>query len=209
MGEVVIRDQGVVVGNPTDKYGSTNPVYRRLMDSFCACVCGFVDRTGAADIHEVGCGEGHLARMLERPGRRIRASDFSEKIVDMARDLSRPSGSQIEFSVRSIYDLEPGDAAELVLCCEVLEHLDHPESAVKVLAQMARPYLIVSVPREPLWRMMNMARGKYWSRLGNSYGHVNHWSSLGIARLLSSHLDVVEVRRPFPWTVILCKSRGT
>ena len=36
--------------------------------------------------------------------------------------------------------------------------------------------LLVSVPREPLWRGLNMARGAYMRDLGNTPGHVNHWS---------------------------------
>ena len=46
--------------------------------------------------------------------------------------------------------LDPAaDSAELVVCCEVLEHLEHPEAALATLASLARPWLIASVPREP------------------------------------------------------------
>jgi hypothetical protein len=59
------------------------------------------------------------------------------------------------------------------------------------------------VPREPLWRGLNLARGAYVQSLGNTPGHVNHWSRRGFVRLLARHGRVIEVRSPFPWTMLL------
>ena len=66
-------------------------------------------------------------------------------------------------------------------------------------------HLLVSVPREPLWRALNMARGAYLTDLGNTPGHVNHWSRRGFEALLSRHGEVVETRSPFPWTMTLVR----
>ena len=73
------------------------------------------------------------------------------------------------------------------------------------MARCAQRHLLVSVPREPLWRMLNMARGAYWSALGNTPGHLNHWSRRSFVELLSRHGEVVEVRSPFPWTMLLVR----
>jgi hypothetical protein len=76
------------------------------------------------------------------------------------------------------------------------------------LAEMARcgeRHLLVSVPREPLWRVLNMARGAYWSRLGNTPGHLNHWSRRSFVRLIAGYGKVAEVRSPFPWTMLLVR----
>ena len=54
--------------------------------------------------------------------------------------------------------------------------------------------------------MLNMARGAYWSELGNTPGHLNHWSKRSFVRLLSQHGEVVEVRSPFPWTMLLVRA---
>ena len=40
-------------------------------------------------------------------------------------------------------------------------------------------------PREPLWRGLNIARGAYLKDLGNTPGHLNHWSKRGFVALLS------------------------
>ena len=42
-----------------------------------------------------------------------------------------------------------------------MEHLDDPEAALEIVARLARPWAIVSVPREPLWRALNLGRLKY------------------------------------------------
>ena len=71
----------------------------------------------------------------------------------------------------------------------------------------AKRWLLVSVPREPLWRGLNMARGAYWKDLGNTPGHLNHWSKRSFVALLSRHGEVVEARSPFPWTMLLVRLR--
>jgi hypothetical protein len=71
------------------------------------------------------------------------------------------------------------------------------------MARIARRHLLVSVPREPLWRALNMARGAYIRDLGNTPGHVNHFTKRGFAALLARHGEIVGVCSPFPWTMIL------
>ena len=65
---------------------------------------------------------------------------------------------------------------ELASAIEVLEHVPDPEHTVAEMARVAPRHLLVSVPREPLWRGLNIARGSYMKELGNTPGHLNHWS---------------------------------
>lgn len=207
MSNPLIIEKGIPAGNVTDKYGTQNPVYREMMRNFCDSAKELVDQTGCRNIHEVGCGEGHLTRLLAGPERNIRASDFSSQIIDKARRLTPPESGNIDFHIRSIYDLQEEDAAELLLCCEVLEHLEDPEKAVQILSGLARPYLLTSVPREPLWRILNVLRCKYVRQGGNTPGHLNHWSKNSFVRLLSRHFDIVTLKSPLPWTMVLCKAK--
>ena len=50
-----------------------------------------------------------------------------------------------------------------------------------------------------------MARGAYWRDLGNTPGHVNHWSKRAFVDLLSRYGTVEEARSPFPWTMVLVR----
>lgn len=204
----VIVEDGIIAGNYTDKYGSGNPIHRKLMAGFHDALDELVTECGAKAVHEVGCGEGHLSHHLKDRGLRVRGSDFSSQVIDAAKRIADASDSGIQFKVASIFDLTtPTDAAELVVCCEVLEHLDDPERALNVLSQLAQPWLVVSVPREPLWRCLNMARGKYISNLGNTPGHLNHWSRRRFEQFLRAKVDIVRVETPLPWTMALCRTR--
>ncbi len=67
----------------------------------------------------------------------------------------------------------------------MLEHVPDAEHTVAEMARVARGgHLLVSVPREPLWRGLNMARGAYIKELGNTPGHLNHWSRKAFVELL-------------------------
>ncbi len=201
-------ENGGPAGNYGDKHGSANPVTRRLMARFYRALLGLAAETGVRDVHEVGCGEGHLARRLAAAGYRVRGSDVSPAIIGEARALSLAAGDATPFTVRSLYELGEADAAPLVVCCEALEHLARPEEARARLAAAARPYLVASVPAEPLWRMLNMARGTYLARLGNTPGHLQHWSPRGFVRWIARDFDVLRVLHPVPWTMVLARSRG-
>lgn len=191
-----------------EKYQSKNPLARWLVQNFMSTVLDLAKKTGATGVHEVGCGEGQLCGMFRRAGLATRGCDISESSLSVAEREAARAGLDIAFRRASVYELDSqGDTEELIVCCEVLEHLEEPERALSVLSELARPYLIVSVPREPLWRMLNVARGKYLADFGNTPDHVQHWSTGQFVRLVEKYIQVIEVRTPLPWTVLLCKRK--
>ena len=194
-------------GNVYDKYASANPIERRLVAGFLRAFDELAARSGAGAAHEVGCGEGELARRLARAGLRVRGSDAFASVLELARERAAAERLEIPFQARAVQELDPGrDGAELVVCCEVLEHLEDPDAALERLAALAGPWLLLSVPREPLWRGLNLARGAYLGALGNTPGHQNHWSRRGFLRWLGREVEVVEARGPLPWTIALCRA---
>ena len=94
---------------------------------------------------------------------------------------------------------------DVATAIEVLEHVPDPAHTVAEMARVAGRHLLVSVPREPLWRGLNMARGAYIKELGNTPGHLNHWSKRSFVSLLARHGKVIEARSPFPWTMLLVR----
>lgn len=205
--EMKTVEPGQVGGNWSDKYRSGNPISQRLVSGFEDALLDLTRRTGVRDVHEVGCGEGHLTRLLRREGLDVRGSDVSPNVIKEARERTRGGGQEVDFRVADLYSLEPErDAAKLIVCCEVLEHLDDPGTALEVLMRLARPWLILSVPREPLWRVLNVLRGSYLRRWGNTPGHVQHWSKTGFVTFVSERTRLVEVRSPLPWTMVLAKA---
>jgi 2-polyprenyl-3-methyl-5-hydroxy-6-metoxy-1,4-benzoquinol methylase len=193
-------------GNVYDNYGTSNPVARRLMAGYTSQLDDLVERTGATNAHEVGCGEGELAIRLAKQGIHMRGTDAFPQVLVEARERASAAGVEIEFEATPVEELDPArHAAELIVCCEVLEHLTEPDRALDILSALARPWLIASVPREPLWRALNLARLSYVGDLGNTPGHLNHWSKRDFVRFLTRRFEVVEVRNPPPWSMALCR----
>jgi 2-polyprenyl-3-methyl-5-hydroxy-6-metoxy-1,4-benzoquinol methylase len=196
-----------VPGNHYDKYNTRNPIARVLMSGFLGAFDELTGLTGTRSAYETGCGEGYLSMRLHDRGWTMRGSDLEASSVAQANAQCAERGLAPAFEVRSLYDLDEGQSSPLAICCEVLEHVPDTGRALAALRRIAAPYLLVSVPREPIWRMLNLARGKYVTEFGNTPGHIQHWSSAAFVRLIERHFEIVEVRRPLPWTMILCRGR--
>ncbi|HKG04789.1 MAG TPA: class I SAM-dependent methyltransferase [Conexibacter sp.] len=196
----------VPTGNTYDKYGSTNPVVRRLMHGFERTLAELFAQAAPESVLDVGCGEGVLTHQWAQQlgERRIVGIDLDdEKLKAEWQTRQRPN---LEYRTMLAENMPFAENEFDVACAiEVLEHVPDPAHTVAEMARVARRHLLVSVPREPLWRMLNMARGAYLSDLGNTPGHVNHWSKRSFVRLLSQHGEVVEKRSPFPWTMLLVR----
>jgi len=196
-----------VSGNYYDKYNTKNPVARWLMDGFFRAFDGMVATTGVREAFEVGCGEGHLTLRMIEAGMSASGIDLEHDAIVEARANARAAGVHARFEVEDLYALDPASRrSPLIVSCEVLEHVPDPDRALARLVRLADPWLLVSVPNEPLWRTLNMARGKYLADLGNTPGHIQHWSATGFEILVRRHAHVVEVRQPLPWTMILART---
>jgi SAM-dependent methyltransferase len=196
--------EAVPTGNTFDKYGSTNPVVRRLMERFHGSLDELWAKAAPESVLDVGCGEGVLTH--EWAGRlgdgRIVGIDLDDP--KLRAEWAKRTRANLEYRVEEATSLSfSDDEFDMATAIEVLEHVPKPEETVAEMARVARRWLLVSVPREPLWRMTNMARGAYWRTLGNTPGHVNHWSQVAFKSLLSRHGTIEDVRSPFPWTMLL------
>lgn len=203
---VTISRDGVVTGNTYDKYGSTNPMVRRMMAGFEGALDELFALAEPRSLLDVGCGEGVLAHKWAQrlDGRRVVGIDLQEDSIQAGWAQRR--APNLEYQVMRAENLPFAEGEfDVASAIEVLEHVPDPEHTLAEMARCAERHLLVSVPREPLWRMLNMARGAYWADLGNTPGHLNHWSRRTFIDLLSRHGEVAEVRTPFPWTMLLVR----
>lgn len=196
----------VPTGNTFDKYGSTNPVVRRLMAGFHTTLDELWTQAAPKTVLDVGCGEGVLTyEWAERlDDGRIVGIDLDDP--KLRAEWERRRRPNLEFRAEEATALSFADGEfDLATAIEVLEHVPEPEATLAEMARVARRGLLVSVPREPLWRGLNLARGAYLRDLGNTPGHVNHWSKRGFVSLLSRYGRVEQTRSPFPWTMVLVR----
>lgn len=164
-------------------------------------------------IFEAGCGEGEVTEHAYEHfmGKaHIDAFDISEAIITENKKRAEEAGKDIRYYTGDIYDLSgtvDEDARyDLLICSEVLEHTENPTEIVRAFGKQNIRYMLLSVPNEPIWRILNMARGKYIGSLGNTPGHIQHWSTGSFVRMLKeAGLNPVEIRKPLPWTMVLIR----
>lgn len=201
-----------VAGNFEDKYHTSNPISKYLVSNFLnnfKDLMNLVKRQSQINtICEVGCGEGELLKLIRKqfPQAEVYATDLSQTEIQKAEQ--RNQGGNIKFSVQNIEGLSKyqDKQFDLVICAEVLEHVNHPKKGLEELKRISKEYVLLSVPNEPVWRLLNMIRGKYLLNLGNTPGHVNHWHPLAFTRFVKQQLLIVESRFPLPWQMKLVQS---
>ncbi|MBN1297479.1 methyltransferase domain-containing protein [bacterium] len=205
-----------VYGNYYDKYRSKNPATRWFVSGFLSAwhdlVAVSASMCPVKRLLEVGCGDGFL---LERTVQVISPADdnFETSVIGVGVEPGMDvliTGHQL-YSSRlhacgSIFALPFPDAAfDLVTIPEVFEHLEDPRSGLLETIRVSNRFILASVPWEPVWRGLNLVRGAYWSTLGNTPGHIGHFSRREFIRFMSNGLRIVAIRRPFPWTIILAE----
>jgi ubiquinone/menaquinone biosynthesis C-methylase UbiE len=194
---------GVVIGNHTQKYTARNPAIRLLTERWVANLDGVLGRVGDhAPVRralEVGCGEGVIADRLHHRFGEVVALDLPD--AGLRADWRRYQGPR--FLHANALQLPFGDDQfDVVVAAEVLEHLPDPVRGLQEMARVGRRHLVLSVPREPVFRSCNLVAGRYVRDLGNTPGHLNHWSKRSFVRFVSQVAEVRTVTSPFPWTCV-------
>jgi ubiquinone/menaquinone biosynthesis C-methylase UbiE len=194
------------VGNAYDKYATRNPLAALLTRRFLADLDTLVADLAPRSVLDVGCGEGFVTdRLADLLGDRPVLGVDREPLPAAWAQRTRPG---LSFEVADARRL-PYAARSFDLVCgiELLEQVPRPELALAELVRVAATAVIVSVPREPIWRILNCARGAYVRWLGNPPGHVNHFSRAGFVALAGAHAPLAAVRSPFPWTIVALRVR--
>lgn len=182
----------------TKKYRSQNPIKRRMIRAFIEQLHSyFVGANPVQRVLEVGVGEGFISGYLSEclPEKQFVGVDLC------ASDLDKLHGKfpQIEAHEGNIYDLRFLEGSfDLVICAEVLEHLDEPQKGLAQIAQLGAKRCIFTVPHEPFFMLSNLAMGKNLRRLGNDPEHLNHFTPRSFRRLLSKRYEALAQSRSYP-----------
>lgn len=200
-----MADNNISAGNIYDKYHTKNPFYRYVTQRFLSTLDKLIMSLGNTQAAlEVGCGEGHLLHHINCLSKftRLEGIDISEAIIKKANALY-PS---LKFKLGSAYNLNyNNDEFDLILACEVLEHIEDCDKALSEIRRVTGKYCIISVPLEPLWRILNLARNKYIFSLGNTPGHIQHCNKENFLELIKRYFVVEKIYYPLPWQIALCK----
>jgi ubiquinone/menaquinone biosynthesis C-methylase UbiE len=187
--------------NNYKKYTSKNPLMGIVTSNFTKNLQDIiVPLNNVKNAIDIGCGEGFIANCLSLPA--VTGVDISRNALKIAKDRNQ----KYNFCMGSVYNLSfKRNSFDLVVATEVLEHLNEPEKALDEIRRVSKKYCILSVPNEPFFRTMNLLRGKNLKRYGNDIEHIQNWSSGEFVSLVDRYFEILEVRKPFPWTMVLCK----
>jgi SAM-dependent methyltransferase len=159
---------------------------------------------------EIGCGMGFSTQRLRKLLPENVTLEASEYVADML-PAARQNNPGITVTEESVYETKHADETfDVIFLLEVMEHLDYPDQALAELSRILKKdgYLIIGVPREPLWCMLNMARLKYLKSFGNTPGHLNHWSTFMLKRYVRKQFgDIVAATTPLPWTQVVLRKK--
>lgn len=189
------------------KYTSRNPIQKYLVNNFLKTLFLCIDNLKIKKVLDAGCGEGFVLSEFKKRkiGDYLEGIDFSEEALNTGKKLF----PYLSLKKGDIYNMPyENNTFDIVICTEVMEHLKEPEKVMDEVVRVSKKYCLFSVPNEPLFMISNLLRGKNISMLGNDIDHVQHWSSRDFESMIRIRLDVLDVKKPFPWTIVLSKKKN-
>jgi SAM-dependent methyltransferase len=143
------------------------------------------------DVLDAGCGSGYGTALLARAGaRRVLGVDIAPEAVTEARAVAPPNAGVVTGDLTAL-DV-PDASFDLVVCFEVLEHLEAQDALLDELRRVVRPdgLVLVSSPNRDVYLP------------GNPH-HVRELVPGELAALLEARFAHVELLRQHPWTASL------
>lgn len=88
---------------------------------------------------DVGCGGGLLSEALAREGADVTALDLSPVFIEIAKEHARQSGLKIDYKCCPVGEIKPGYLFDVIVCAEVLEHVDDVPCFLKDSIRLLKP----------------------------------------------------------------------
>jgi ubiquinone/menaquinone biosynthesis C-methylase UbiE len=187
-----------------EKHTTQNPISQFFLNNFKNLLLNQVKQLHPTSILDVGAGEGFTLEMFRKNkiGRKLEGIEY----MDDALKLAKKMHPQVIIKKGDIYKLPyKANSFDIVICTEVLEHLEAPEKALKELKRVAKKYLILSVPNEPFFTIQRILRGKNVLKLGAHPEHLQHWTPSAFQKFVNKQLQIYDFKTPLPWTMITAK----
>lgn len=188
-----------------EKHTTKNPIGRIFLDNFLNTVVKSIKHLNIDSVLDVGCGEGFTLVRLKKA--KIGKNYEGIEADDQAIELSKKLYPSLNIKKGDIYDLPyKNNSFDLVVCTEVLEHLENPKKAYKELLRVSKKYVLLSVPNEPWFTFQRMARFQNILHFGAHPEHIQHWGYRAFLKFAKvKGVKVVEKKYPIPWTMVLVK----
>jgi len=196
------------------KHTNPNPLQRWLIRRFHERIAEMLGQALGIDaspdhrrgtgrtVLDVGCGEGFVAAYLQDrfPNLTILGVDIDFRFLGTA---CTGRAYFVGADARALPFSE--ETFDLVLCLEVLEHLEKPREALAELARVSRGLVLLSVPHQPFFSLANLLRGKNLTCGGDDPDHRHRWRPGQFLALLEGMGRVERLTYAFPWVIALVR----
>jgi ubiquinone/menaquinone biosynthesis C-methylase UbiE len=161
-------------------------------------------------VASIGCGDSYVNAAILLNCKNVKAItglDIDRDSLKLSSIVYNQNNLGQTLVQGSIYSLpfETGEF-DLVICSEVIEHLDNPSVALLELRRIAKKYCLLSVPNDFIFRSSNLVRLYYLRDLGNTPGHIQHFGILSFVGFVKKYFRVLSVQLPAClWIVVLAQ----
>ncbi|HZE87235.1 MAG TPA: class I SAM-dependent methyltransferase [Methylomirabilota bacterium] len=186
------------------KNTNKNLISKFFLNNFYTVLLDELKNLHPQSILDAGCGEGFFLTKLSHAkiGKKLEGIEYGDEAIKIGKKL-HPT---IIIKKADIYKLPyRNNSFDVVVCTEVLEHLVHPEKALLELKRVAKKYIVLSVPNEPLFTIQRVLRGKNILHLGAHPEHIQHWSSSTFKKFVTKYVKVIDDMTPLPWTLVVAE----
>ncbi|OGG00992.1 hypothetical protein A2153_05990 [Candidatus Gottesmanbacteria bacterium RBG_16_38_7b] len=182
------------------KYQSRHPLKRFFLKIFTGKITGLVRQIIPANILDAGCGEGYMAKEIlsVMPSLDYTGIDLSKQALKKAQKRV-PDVIFIKGSLNSLPF--KNNSFDLVICLEVLEHLNNPGEGLKELFRVTDKICLISVPDEPLFSLLRFISGQDILKLGKHHQHRNFWNSKTFTSFVQTRFKKISIVKSVPWLI--------
>jgi SAM-dependent methyltransferase len=165
---------------------------------------------------DAGCGNGFIAAQIAKLGHQVTAIDSAEDGVQLAR-AAHPS---VHYEIASVYDeltsLMPPGGWDVIVSCEVIEHLYRPLAFLRNMNRHLRPNgcIILTTPYHGYLKNLAISLADGWDWHHTALvegGHVKFFSQDTLSEALSAAGFARPIfrnagRLPLFWKSMVCRS---
>ena len=168
------------------------------------------------NVFDVGCATGDVVHKIAKERKDIKfiAIDIMDEAINEAQKNN--TLSNLSFKLLDFIHDEIKYTPDLITCFQTLEHIEdkYLQYFFDKMFTHSKQAVIFSVPREPFWCIANIIRFKYWTRLGNTPHHIQHWSRNNFINIVSktakniwgNNIEIYVESPLMLWSIILVKN---
>lgn len=120
-------------------------------------LCNWINSLSKGRVLDIGCGRGLLSLQLRELGYSVTLLDKNSTMIEVSRELFGNYGYEAEFVQSDLFHYYPQMKFDVVVCCELLEHIDDVKALRYICENILKKngYLVLSVPASKIAKQLS------------------------------------------------------